>query len=70
PGAARPQVCRAFTQFDPWIPSTLFLTHFLPEGNDIALNNSMASLILGGNGIWGDLLSLDSDTVRAWNDFL
>ncbi len=70
PGSARPQVCRSFTQFDPWIPSTLFLTHFLPEGDAKARRNSQASLVLGGNGIWGDLLHLTEEEILDWKRFL
>ena len=44
-------------------PSVLFLTHYLPD--DPAANQMMTvgSLILGQNGIWGDLLSISSDGV-------
>ncbi len=58
PGPARDWICRTPLAFDAWIPSTLFLTHYLPdepEGNQML---SLASLILGQNGIWGDLPAL------------
>jgi alpha-galactosidase len=58
PGAARNQVCRQSLAYDGIIPSVLFLTHFLPDGPSWARQNALASLCLGGNGIWGDLHSL------------
>lgn len=70
PGAARPQVCRVSSQFDTWIPSSLFLTHFLPEGSARDRNNSKSSLVLGGNGIWGDLLGLTEEEKADWSSFL
>jgi alpha-galactosidase len=69
PGAARPQVCRASAEFDGVIPSILFLTHYLPEGDDTARENSAAALALGGNGIWGDLLALKEEEIDFWKRF-
>lgn len=66
-GAARPRVCRRGAVYDAIIPSILFLTHFLPDGPAQAQYNSLSSLVLGGNGIWGDLLALgteDSTLIR------
>lgn len=61
PGAARPRVCRSGVKFDPYIPSILFLTHYLPDGPRRAQDNSLASLALGGSGVWGDLLALGEE---------
>ncbi len=58
PGPARPRVCRTGARYDQIIPSVLFLTHYLPEGPPLAQWNSLTALMLGGNGIWGDLLAL------------
>lgn len=63
PGTAHPRVCRRGAAYDPIIPSILFLTHFLPDGPAQAQRNSLASLMLGGNGIWGDLLALDTEEI-------
>jgi alpha-galactosidase len=63
PGPARNQVCRQSLAYDAIIPSVLFLTHFLPDGPSPARQNALASLCLGGNGIWGDLLSLSDDDI-------
>lgn len=64
PGPARDWVCRTPLAYDTWIPSVLFLTHYLPD--DPAANQDMTvgSLILGQNGIWGDLLGISSDGVN------
>ena len=61
PGAARGWICRTPLTFDKWIPSVLFLTHYLPD--DPYENQSIAvgSLILGQNGIWGDLLKISPE---------
>ncbi len=64
PGSARNQVCRQSLAYDAVIPSILFLTHFFPDGPSAARRNALASLCLGGNGIWGDLQSLSGEEVE------
>ena len=64
PGPARARVCRTGARYDSVIPSILFLTHYLPDGPPLSQWNSLASLMLGGNGIWGDLLSLSPADVE------
>ncbi len=70
PGAARTWICRTPLTFDKWIPSVLFLTHYLPD--DPYENQSMAvgSLILGQNGIWGDLLKISPEGVGFFHETL
>ncbi len=58
PGPARPRICRQGFKYDPVIPSILFLTHYLPDPPELSQHNSLASLALGGNGLWGDLRGL------------
>ncbi|MBI4927695.1 MAG: alpha-galactosidase, partial [Anaerolineae bacterium] len=70
PGAARPRVCRRASQFDAVVPSHLYLVHYLPDGTRSALENSLASLVLGGNGIWGDLPALSETDVAFWAENL
>jgi alpha-galactosidase len=70
PGAARSQICRASSMFDKIVPSVLFLTHSLPDGSLTARDNAAASLVLGGNGLWGDLVGLTEEEVSYWNTFL
>ena len=55
PGPARARICRAPLDFDKWLPSVLFLTHYLPDDPASSQMINLASLILGQNGIWGDL---------------
>ncbi|NJO68572.1 MAG: hypothetical protein HC830_04210 [Bacteroidetes bacterium] len=64
PGPARGWICRTPLTFDKWIPSSLFLTHYLPD--DPAENQTIAvgSLILGQHGIWGDLPSISANGVE------
>jgi len=71
PGPARPRILRQGLSFDKWIPSVLFLTGYLTDKPENSQIINLASLILGQNGIWGDLLLLDKkDTVsiRKWLD--
>lgn len=70
PGPVRSRICRKSTKFDFVIPSILFLTHFLPDGPSISQQNSLSSLMLGGNGIWGDLLSLKKEDITMISDIL
>ncbi|MCL1888546.1 MAG: hypothetical protein FWF96_06715, partial [Kiritimatiellaeota bacterium] len=71
PGPARPRVCRAPLAFDKWIPSVLFLTHYLPDEPAASQLENIASLVLGQNGFWGDLPALPESGVariREWMD--
>jgi alpha-galactosidase len=63
PGAARSWICRTPLTFDKWIPSVLFLTHYLPDDPYENQSISVGSLILGQNGIWGDLLKISPEGV-------
>jgi alpha-galactosidase len=70
PGPARTWICRTPLTFDKWIPTSLFLTHYLPD--DPYENQSIAvgSLILGQNGIWGDLPKISKEGVDFFNKSL
>jgi alpha-galactosidase len=57
-GPARTWIARAPLTFDKWIPSTLFLTHYFPDDPQQWQQVDVASLILGQNGMWGDLLNV------------
>lgn len=66
PGPARAWICRTPLAYDKWIPSILFLTHYLPDAPaDSQLINAV-SLMLGHNGVWGDLLALDAESIARW----
>ncbi len=62
-GPARTWICRSPLTFDKWIPSNLFLTHYLPDDPVESQEINVASLILGQNGVWGDLLSISDSGV-------
>lgn len=61
PGSPRTWICRTPMTFDKWIPSVLFLTHYLPDEPRNSQNINLASLILGQNGIWGDLPAVSAE---------
>lgn len=54
-GPARTWICRTPLTYDKWIPSILFLAHYFPDDPIASQEVNVASLILGQNGIWGDL---------------
>ena len=66
PGPARDWICRSPLVFDQWIPSTLFLTHFLPDDPEENQMLSLASLVLGQDGIWGDLPAISAGGVARF----
>ena len=66
PGPARDWICRGPLGFDRWIPSTLFLTHYLPDDPENNQRLSLASLILGQGGIWGDLPAVSEKGVALF----
>lgn len=70
PGMARARICRAPLTLDKWLPSVLFLTHYLPDDPEESQIVNVASLILGQNGLWGDLLSVSPEGVRRIHDRL
>jgi alpha-galactosidase len=62
-GQARTWVARSPLTFDKWIPSVLFLTHYFPDDPQQWQEVDVASLILGQNGIWGDLLNVSDSGI-------
>jgi len=70
PGPARSRFCRQGTKYDSFLPSILFLTHYLPDAPILSQNNSLASIMLGGNGIWGDLLNLSDGDISLFGETL
>lgn len=63
PGPARAWICRHPLAYDRWIPSVLFLTHYLPDDPEESRRINLASLVLGQNGIWGDLAGMSGEGV-------
>ena len=66
PGPARAWIFRSTLGYDRWLPSTLFLAHYFPDGPAESLRINVASMLLGHNGVWGDLLSLSPDEVTEF----
>ncbi len=70
PGPARTWICRTPLSFDKWIPSVLFLTHYFPDDPLASQSVNLASLVLGQNGIWGDLPAISKAGVNFWHEGL
>ena len=70
PGPARGWFTRAVLVNDKWIPSILFLTHYQPDGSPNSQLINIASLILGQNGIWGEILKTTPDGVQLFQHIL
>lgn len=70
PGPARGWFTRSILEYDQWIPSILFLTHYQPDDPYNSQLINMASLILGQNGIWGEILKVSDEGVRFISETL
>jgi alpha-galactosidase len=70
PGLARAVNARHILNYDKWIPSTLFLTHYLPDDPEYSQWINIGSLILGQNGIWGDLPGISEAGVERFGTAL
>jgi alpha-galactosidase len=70
PGLARAVNARRTLEYDRWIPSTLFLTHYLPDDPEYSQWINIGSLILGQNGIWGDLPNISEAGVERFGTAL
>jgi alpha-galactosidase len=70
PGPARTWICRTPLTFDKWIPSVLFLTHYFPDDPIASQSVNLASLVLGQNGIWGDLPRVSAEGVKFFGEAL
>ncbi len=70
PGPARGWFTRAGLRYDRWLPSILFLTHYQPDEPRSSQVLNLASLILGQNGLWGELLAVSPEGVDYIADVL
>ncbi len=52
------------------MPSILFLAHYLPDAPDGSQELNIASLVLGHNGIWGDLPALSETDQQRFGHWL
>ncbi|MCR5783819.1 MAG: alpha-galactosidase [Clostridia bacterium] len=70
PGAARTWIMRQGLSFDKWIPSVLTMAHYLPDDPERSQLMNLASLMLGQNGIWGDLPGVSEEGVALFGKVL
>lgn len=70
PGPARTWFVRTPLSYDKWLPSVLFLSHYLPDDPKGSQMTNIASLILGQNGIWGDLPTISDSGVTLFSEML
>ncbi|MBQ8954531.1 MAG: alpha-galactosidase [Clostridia bacterium] len=70
PGPARTWIMRRNLSYDKWIPSVLMMAHYLPDDPQPSQLLNLASLILGQNGIWGDLLSISDEGIQFFAQVL
>ena len=70
PGPARGWFVRSVLDYDKWIPSVLFLTHYQPDEPRNSQIINIASLILGQNGIWGEILKTSENGVRLFDSVI
>jgi len=70
PGPARGWFVRSVLDYDKWIPSVLFLTHYQPDEPRNSQIINIASLILGQNGIWGEILKTSDNGVKLFDSVL
>lgn len=61
---------RSTLVFDKWIPSVLMLTHYPPDEPADSQRVGIASLVLGHNGIWGDILAISEEGVARYGRLL
>jgi alpha-galactosidase len=62
-GPARGWYTRSVLDYDKWIPSVLFLTHYFPYEPASSQMQNLGSLMLGQNGIWGEITGLSEDSL-------
>jgi len=70
PGPARGWFVRSVLDYDKWIPSVLFLTHYQPDEPRNSQIINLGSLILGQNGIWGEILKTSDNGVQLFDSVL
>ncbi|MCE5328224.1 MAG: alpha-galactosidase [Planctomycetaceae bacterium] len=61
---------RTTLAYDKWIPSVLTLTHYLPDEPADSQMVNIASLILGHNGIWGDIMAISEEGAARFGRWL
>jgi len=70
PGPARTWFMRSVLDYDKWIPSNLFLANYQPDDPANSQLINLASLVLGQNSIWGEILKTSPEGVTLFHDIL
>jgi alpha-galactosidase len=70
PGPARGWFTRPVLTYDKWLPSILFLTYYQTDEPRNSQLINLASLILGQNGLWGEILKTSPEGIRFIHDIL
>jgi alpha-galactosidase len=70
PGPARTWFMRAPLDYDRWLPSNLFVANYQPDDPRNSQILNLASLVLGQNAIWGNILSTSPEGVALFHEIL
>lgn len=70
PGPARGWFTRSVLDYDKWLPSVLFSTHYQLDGDQNSQLINVASLILGQDGIWGEIMDMPDKDVTYVNQLI
>ena len=70
PGPARARVMRGSLDYDKWIPSVLFMSHYLPDEPRSSQLINLGSLVLGQNGVWGEMRKVAPEGRRLFGECL
>ncbi len=70
PGPARTWFMRSVLDYDKWIPSNLFLANYQPDDPRSSQTINLASLVLGQNSVWGEILKTSPEGVALFHEIL
>ncbi len=70
PGPARTWFMRSVLEYDRWIPSNLIMANYMPDDPANSQIINLASLALGQNALWGDILAVSQEGVSLIHDIL
>ncbi|MBN2311963.1 MAG: alpha-galactosidase [Candidatus Hydrogenedentes bacterium] len=70
PGPARTWFMRSVLGYDKWIPANLFLANYQADDPANSQLINLASLMLGPNGVWGEILEVSPEGVARFRDVL
>ncbi|OFX28836.1 MAG: hypothetical protein A2W92_14815 [Bacteroidetes bacterium GWA2_42_15] len=70
PGPARTWFMRSVLDYDKWIPSNLFLANYQPDDPRNSQIINLASLVLGQNSVWGEILKTSPEGVALFHEIL